>query len=69
MKMLKKKPNTLHFSLSQASLLSDHNKINITISLGCQDYMVKILDLVNTALDVYNLSLGDGTDQPTCKKQ
>ena len=28
----------------------------------------KLSDLVNTALNKYSISLGDGTDQPTCKK-
>ena len=43
-----KTPNTSHFFLSKAQLSPDHNKINITTSLGCQDYMAKkLLDLVN----------------------
>ena len=39
--------------------------INITMSLGCLDYIAKKLsDLVNPALTNWSLSLGGRTDQP-----
>ena len=45
------------FSL-KAFKLPDHNKISITMSLGCQDYIVKqLLDLVNPSLNDGSLSL------------
>ena len=43
--------------------------ISHAMSKGFQDYMVKKLsDLVNTALNKCSISLGDETDQPTCKR-
>ena len=43
--------------------------MNITISLGCEDYVIKkLLDLVNSVVIKCSLSLKDGTDKSTCKK-
>ena len=43
--------------------------MNITISLGSEDFVIKkLLDLVNSVLNKCSLSLRDGTDKPTCKK-
>ena len=43
--------------------------MNITISLGCENYGIKkLLDLVNSVVIKCSLSLKDGTDKSTCKK-
>ena len=35
--------------------------------IGLCEKKQKLLDLVNLALNKFSLSLGDGTDKPTCK--
>ena len=63
---LKSVKKTFHtFSLL---LLSNHNKIDITMSIWTT-CLKKLSDLVNTSLNKCFISLGDKTEQPTWKKK